>query len=96
MGRRGVVTPPYGGENGADIGVPVGDPSVTAAGRDCSCCGAQNSLLAYARRILTAATRSPRCICPRQRSARSPFAQGSLALRGDGGSGGHAGPPLII
>ena len=42
-----------------------------------------------ARRILTAATRSPRCLCPRQRSTRSPFAQGSLALRGagDGGAG---------
>ena len=46
-----------------------------------------------ARRILTAATRWPRCLCPRQRSARSPFAQGSLALRGTG-AGEHVGSPL--
>ena len=43
------------------------------------------SLIAH--RILTAATRSPRCICPRQRSVRSPFAQGSLWPCGGRGKG---------
>ena len=37
-----------------------------------SCCGTRNFLLANAHKISTAATHSPRCICHRQRSARSP------------------------
>ena len=52
------------------------------------------SLIAH--RILTAATRSPRCICPRQRSVRSPFAQGSLWPCGGRGKGRTYGPPLLI
>ena len=54
-----------------------------------SCCGAQNFRAALRRtlEILTAATRSPRCICHRQRSVRSPHrpAHGtpcSVSLRG--------------
>ena len=43
-------------------------------GNGCPCCGAQNFCAALRRplEILTAATRSPRFICHRQRSARSP------------------------
>ena len=74
--------------NGAGIGVRAGAPSVSLlATAPASVPKILCSL--NARRILTAATRSPRCLCPRQRSTRSPFAQGSLALRGagDGGAG---------
>ena len=45
MGRRGVVTPPYGrdggavrGKNDAGIGVRTGNPSVTVEGRDSFLC----------------------------------------------------------
>ena len=61
---------------------------------DSSCCGAQNSLFAYAHRILTAATRSPRCLCPQQRSARSPlYTREPLARRGTGDEGRGSGRP---
>ena len=74
--------------NGAGIGVRAGDPSVSLLA---TAPAAVPKILCSlnAHRILTAATRSPRCLCPRQRSTRSPFAQGSLAPRGagDGGAG---------
>ena len=77
--------------DGAGGGVRPGDPSVSlrltapVAVPKILC-----SLVAH--RILTAATRSPRCICPRQRSARSPLPQGSLGPAGDeSASGGPMG-----
>ena len=99
MGRRGVVTPPYGAGVGLQSSeVRTGNPSVSL--RLTAPVAVPKILCSrVAHRILTAATRSPRCICPRQRSARSPFAQGSLWPGGgrgtkDGGAGGHIGPPL--
>ena len=52
--RRGVVTPPYGSTTGG-AQQPRAIPQ-SRLRRASSCCGAQNSLLAYAHRILTTAT----------------------------------------
>ena len=52
--RRGAVTPPYGSTTGG-AQQPRAIPQ-SRLRRASSCCGAQNSLLAYAHRILTTAT----------------------------------------
>ena len=61
---------------------------------DSSCCGAKILCSLNAHRILTAATRSPRCLCPRQRSARSPLStREPLARRGTGDGAAGTPPP---
>ena len=72
------------GENDTRSGVRGGNPSVSL--RLTAPVAVPKILCSLnAHRILTAATRSPRCLCPRQRWARSPFAQGSLGPAGDEG-----------
>ena len=60
--------------NWATPGSSIRGYKIKRSTRRPSCCGARQSLRPSKRTCAmpTAATRSPRCICPRQRSARSP------------------------
>ena len=70
-GGRGERNPPV---TASPCQPPLRQGGLGDGGCGCSCCGAQNFHAALRRtlEILTAATRSPRFFCHRQRSVRSP------------------------